>query len=81
MLEDWDVQRSFFSDRANHYNTNVGISGYAANPLQPELYCSISVKGYVLSALMSRMVAPLVIFMPLFVIVMTRCRSRFRIGL
>lgn len=69
VLENWIIQQSFFSYRAPHYNTNFGIQGYVADEPQPELHFNISIKRYVLSALISRMVAPLVILMQLFVIV------------
>jgi hypothetical protein len=70
VLENWAIQQSFFSYRANRYNTDFGIDGYVADQSQPELYFSISIERYILSALISRMVAPLVILMQLFVIVM-----------
>ena len=70
VLENWSIQQSFFSYRAGHYNANFGIQGYVTGQRQPELHFSISIKRYMLSALISRMVAPLVILLQLFVIVM-----------
>jgi hypothetical protein len=70
VLENWGIEQSFFSYRANRYNTDFGIAGYAADQSQPELYFSIGIKRYVLSAVISRMVAPLVILLTLFVVVM-----------
>jgi hypothetical protein len=70
VLENWAIQQSFFSYRANRYNTDFGIDGYVADQSQPELYFSISIERYILSALISRMVAPFVILIQLFVIVM-----------
>jgi hypothetical protein len=70
VLESWAIQQSFFSYRANRYNTDFGINGYVADQSQPELYFNISIHRYVLSALISRMIAPFVILIQLFVIVM-----------
>jgi hypothetical protein len=70
VLESWAIQQSYFSYRANRYNTDFGINGYVADQSQPELYFNISIERYILSALISRMVAPLVIIIQLFVIVM-----------
>jgi hypothetical protein len=70
VLESWAIQQSFFSYRANRYNTDFGINGYVADQSQPELYFNISIERYILSALISRMIAPFVILIQLFVIVM-----------
>jgi hypothetical protein len=81
VLENWDIQQSFFSYRANRYNANFGINGYVADQLQPELYYSISVKRYLLSALVSRMIVPIVILIQLFVIVVVIGRDSKRLEL
>jgi hypothetical protein len=69
VLEDWDVQQSFFSYRANAYNTNFGVKGYDEDKKQPELYYNISIKRHLLSTLISRTITPLVILIQLFVLV------------
>jgi hypothetical protein len=79
VLENWDIQQSFFSYRANRYNANFGIQGYVADEMQPELYYSISIKRYLLSALISRMLVPIVILIQLFVIVMVIGRNQERL--
>jgi hypothetical protein len=79
VLENWDILRSFFSYRANSYNANFGIQGYVADEMQPELYYSISLKRHLLSALISRMIVPIVILIQLFVIVMVIGRNRERL--
>jgi hypothetical protein len=79
VLENWDILQSFFSFRANQYNTNFGIQGYVADEAQPELYYSISLKRHLLSALISRMIVPIVILIQLFVIVMVIGRDRERL--
>src|SRR6478736_1014877 len=38
VLEDWDIQQAFFSNRTHRYNTDFGTSGSVANQLHPELY-------------------------------------------
>ena len=69
VLENWDIQESYFSYRAVRYNADFGIQGYAADQRQPELRYSISIKRHILSALISRMIVPLVILIQLFVLV------------
>jgi hypothetical protein len=81
VLENWDIQQSFFSYRANRYNANFGIKGYVADQLQPELYYNISAKRYLLSALVSRMIVPIVILIQLFVLVVVIGRDSKRLEL
>jgi hypothetical protein len=69
VLENWDIQESYFSYRAVRYNADFGIQGYVADQRQPELRYSISIKRHILSALISRMIVPLVILIQLFVLV------------
>jgi hypothetical protein len=81
VLENWDIQQSFFSYRANRYNANFGIQGYVADIEQPELYYNISIKRDLLSALISRLIVPVVILIQLFVIVMVIGRDNKRLEL
>jgi hypothetical protein len=69
VLENWDIQQSFFSYRANTYNANFGIKGYEADQKLPELYYNVSIKRYLLSSLISRTITPIVILIQLFVLV------------
>ncbi len=70
VLENWELQQSFFSYRANRYSANFGIQDYVADQSQPELYFSIATQRQLLSPLISWLLAPLVILLQLFVIVM-----------
>jgi hypothetical protein len=79
VLEDWDIEQSFFSYRANRYNANFGIQGYVADVEQPELYYNVSIKRDLVSALISRLIVPVVILIQLFVIVMVIGRDRNRL--
>src|SRR5215212_10806087 len=79
ILENWNIEQSFFSYRANSYNENFGIQGYEADQLQPELYYNISIKRHLLSALISRLIVPIVILIQLFVIVMVIGRNQQRL--
>src|SRR5215212_9808087 len=81
VLENWNIEQSFFSYRANSYNENFGIQGYEADQLQPELYYNISIKRHLLSALISRIIVPIVILIQLFVIVMVIGRDSTRLEL
>jgi hypothetical protein len=82
VLENWDIQQSFFSYRTHRYNTHFGIPGYEAEQLHPELYYSIAVKRYLLSPLISRTIVPIVILIDLFLVVLmisgeSKRRERF----
>ena len=79
VLENWDVEESFFSYRANRYNADFGVQGYVADEKQPELYYNVSIQRHLLSAVVSRMVVPLVILVQLFVIVMVIGTDRDRL--
>lgn len=70
VLENWEINSSYFSFRLNQYNTNFGIDGYTPDVPQPELYFNIPLKRLILSPLVARGVTPLVILIQLFVIVM-----------
>lgn len=70
VLEGWDINSSYFSFRLNKYNSNFGVNGYDPQVPQPELYFNIPLKRLILSPLVARGVAPLVILIQLFVIVM-----------
>jgi hypothetical protein len=70
VLENWDIEESFFSFRDNRYNTDFGVRGYTPQEKQPELYFNIAAKRYLLNVIVSRAVVPLVILIQLFVIVM-----------
>ena len=69
VLENWDIQQSFFSYRANTYNANFGVKGYEAAQKLPELYYNVLIERYLLSSLISRTITPLVILIQLFVLV------------
>ncbi len=79
VLENWDIEQSFFSYRANRYNANFGIQGYVADIDQPELYYNVSIKRDLVGALISRLIVPIVILIQLFVIVMVIGRDRNRL--
>jgi hypothetical protein len=81
VLENWDIEQSFLSYRANRYNANFGIQGYVADIEQPELYYNISIKRDLVSALISRLIVPVVILIQLFVIVMVIGRDNKRLEL
>lgn len=70
VLENWQLGSSYFSYRLNHYNTNFGIDDYDSNENLPELYFNVPLRRQILSPLVARGIAPLVILIQLFVIVM-----------
>lgn len=70
VLENWQIERSYFSYRLNRYNANFGIQGYDSQQPQPEMYFNISIKRLILSPLVARGLAPLIILLQLFVIIM-----------
>lgn len=70
VLENWKIEQSYFSYRQNLYNSNFGINGYVATQSQPELYFNVAIERNVLRVIISRLLAPLVILVQLFVIVL-----------
>jgi hypothetical protein len=70
VLENWQIEQSFFSYRPGRYNANFGIQGYDSEQPEPELYFNIAIKRYIWSSLIARLLVPLVILLQLFVIVM-----------
>lgn len=70
VLENWDIQQSFFSYRTHRYNTRFGMPSYDADQLHPELYYSIAVERYIVSPLISRAIVPIVILIDLFLVVL-----------
>lgn len=70
VLENWQLGSSYFSFRMNQSNSNFGIQDYDASEKLPELYFNVPLKRSILSPLVSRGIAPLVILLQLFVIVM-----------
>ncbi|MCC7164156.1 MAG: hypothetical protein IT331_16800 [Anaerolineae bacterium] len=70
VLENWELGSSYFSFRLNAYNSNFGIQGYNSAESLPELYFNVPIQRYILSPLVARGIAPLVILIQLFVIVM-----------
>jgi hypothetical protein len=79
VLENWNILQSFFSYRAKSYNANFGMEGYVADESKPELSYNISIKRDLLSALISRLIVPIVILIQLFVIVMVIGRNQERL--
>lgn len=79
VVENWDVQQSFFSYRANPPNVDFGIQGYEGDRSQPSLYFNILIQRNVLSAMISRMIVPLVILIQLFVLVVVIGTNRERL--
>ena len=79
VLENWSIQRSFFSYRTNPYNSDFGFDSYVAEQSQPELYFNISAKRDVFSASISRAIVPIVILIQLFVLVAVIGTNRERL--
>lgn len=70
VLENWILGNSYFSYRLVSYNSNFGIDGYTTNAPQPEFYFNIPLTRTLLSPLVARGIAPMLILIQLFVIVL-----------
>jgi hypothetical protein len=79
VLENWDIDLSYFAYRATTYNADFGIEGYDPLEQQPELYFNIGVERNVINPLIARGIAPIVILLQLFVIVMVIGRDNKRL--
>jgi hypothetical protein len=79
VLENWDIQRAFFSYRTHRDGTDFGSPGYAMSELRPELYYSIAVKRNLVTPFISRTIVPIVILIQLFIVVMVLTRKHERL--
>ena len=79
VLENWDLDLSYFSYRPTTYSADFGIEGYDPRTPQPELYFNVGIERNVLNPLISRAIAPIVILLQLFVIVMVIGRDNKRL--
>ena len=79
VLENWDIELTYFSLRPTTYNANFGIEGFDSAKPAPELYYNIGIERDVLNPLIARSIAPIVILLQLFVIVMVIGRDNKRL--
>jgi hypothetical protein len=79
VLENWRIEESYFSYRLATYNANFGIAGYDSTVPNPELYFNIGAERYLLGPLFSQGIAPFIILLQLFVIVMVIGRDSKRL--
>jgi len=78
VLENWNIEESYFSYRLATYNADFGIQDYQSIP-KPELYFNIHAERYLLGPLFSQGIAPFIILLQLFVIVMVIGRNSKRL--
>ena len=78
VLENWKIEESYFSYRLASYNADFGIQNYKFIP-KPELYFNIHAERYLLGPLFSQGIAPFIILLQLFVIVMVIGRNSKRL--
>jgi hypothetical protein len=79
VLENWDLEVAYFSYLPTTYGADFGIEGYDPNEAQPELYFNVGVERNVLDPLIARAIAPVIILLQLFVIVMVIGRDNQRL--
>ena len=79
VLENWKIEESYFSYRLATYNAHFGIQGYDHSIPKPELYFNIHAERYLLGPLVSQGIAPFIILLQLFVIVMVIGRNSKRL--
>ena len=70
VLENWQLEQSYFSYRLNRYNAAFGLEDDDRSKTTPELYFNLGIKRGLLSPMISRLIVPLVILIQLFVIVL-----------
>ena len=78
VLENWRIEESYFGYRLATYNADFGIQDYQFVP-KPELYFNINAERYLLGPLFSQGIAPFIILLQLFVIVMVIGRNPKRL--
>ena len=79
VLENWKIEESYFTYRLATYNADFGIQEYDQFIPNPELYFNIDVERYLLGPLVSQGIAPIIILLQLFVIVMVIGRNSERL--
>ena len=79
VLENWKIEESYFSYRLATYNADFGIQNYNPSIPNPELYFNIDTERYLLGPLFSQGIAPFIILLQLFVIVMVIGRNSKRL--
>jgi hypothetical protein len=79
ILENWDLQQTFFSYYTHDYNTDLGIADSSRQTGYPELYFNIGMSRQILSAFIAYIVPPVVALVMLFgVLLLTTRRSERR---
>lgn len=79
VLENWKIEESYYSYRLATYNADFGIQSYDPSIPKPELYFNIHAERYLLGPLFSQGIAPFIILLQLFVIVMVIGRNPKRL--
>lgn len=79
VLENWRIEESYFTFRLATYNADFGIQEYDPSTPNPELYFNIDAERYLLGPLVSQGIAPIIILLQLFVIVMVIGRNSRRL--
>jgi hypothetical protein len=79
VLENWRIEESYFTFRLATYNADFGIQDYDPSTPNAELYFNIDVERYLLGPLVSQGIAPFIILLQLFVIVMVIGRNSKRL--
>lgn len=79
VLENWRIEESYFTYRLATYNADFGIQEYDPSVPNPELYFNIDAERYLLGPLVSQGIAPIIILLQLFVIVMVIGRNSQRL--
>jgi hypothetical protein len=79
VLENWRIEESYFTYRLATYDADFGIQDYDPSTPNPELYFNIDAERYLLGPLVSQGIAPVIILLQLFVIVMVIGRNSKRL--
>jgi len=78
VLENWDLQQTFFSYHTHVYNTDLGINQFARQTGYPELYYIVGLSRQVTSAFIAYVVPPVVALIMLFAVLLLTTRRQER---
>jgi hypothetical protein len=67
VLEGWAIQEAYFSSQLASYNTSFGVVDYAGQVDTPELCYNVGIRRAIVTPLLTHGVAPLVVYVLVFV--------------
>jgi hypothetical protein len=61
VLENWSLDRAYFSYRNNSYNVNFGLAGYTGQHNFPELHYNVDINRVILATFVGYLIPPVIV--------------------